>query len=121
MPKQYTKESLREEWERVSDSDNYQTGEYRYLLNSPVHDPMNYPESAYELDPEKVADWWLDKLSSLKQELLLEIGEDINHPDICEDCRNNLLEKQQMCDVGIRAKFIDQERARVRAIINKKL
>jgi len=74
MPKQYTKESLREDFRK-----------------------LNHCGSLAEIE-----NYWLDKFSSLKQELLLEVGEDeaeYEHEDF----------------------IINEERARVRAIINKKL
>jgi hypothetical protein len=53
----------------------------------------------------EIADWWLDKFSSLKQELLLEIGEDEEIYSPLDSVR----------------KEVNKEKARVRAIINKKL
>jgi hypothetical protein len=87
MPKQYTKESLKTWTEKTKSlSDAW----------------WNYWNYQGQPDRDKIQDWWLEKLSSLKQELLLEVGEDeaeYEHEDF----------------------IINEERARVRAIINKKL
>jgi hypothetical protein len=60
-------DKLREEWEKVCDTRNYKSGRYRRLIGSPVHDPHYYPESEYELDADKVADWWLEKMKAERE------------------------------------------------------
>ncbi len=60
----------RELWNNITDIGNFTVGEF-HRLNIPENSPLCpdwYPESSYELDIDKTADYWLQRISAILEE-----------------------------------------------------
>lgn len=70
-----TEQELKMEWEKACDPDTYAKVDHRRLMSDPTCPlyPEWYPESSYELDEEKTADWWLTRLKADRRAVVEEI------------------------------------------------